>query len=115
MRIPVFLSYPKPHWGRQQALIERLEAYLRGRGLEPRTLGVTDYDMDAPLKAIRRLMLESSGLITIAFRRTLILEGKSRPGADLPGVVESQIRDVWLTSPIARLSRRWRTSWGYRR
>jgi len=36
------------------------------RGLEPRTLGVTDYDMDAPLKAIRRLMLESNGLITIA-------------------------------------------------
>jgi len=44
------------------------------RGLEPRTLGVTDYDMDAPLKAIRRLMLESNGLITIAFKRALITE-----------------------------------------
>lgn len=41
MRIPVFLSYPKPHWVRQEAFMARLETYLRGRGLEPRTLGVT--------------------------------------------------------------------------
>jgi hypothetical protein len=50
--------------------------YLRGRGLEPRTLGVTDYDMDAPMTAIRRLMLESNGLITVAFRRTEVRDGK---------------------------------------
>lgn len=84
MRIPVFLSYPKPHWARQEAFMARLETSLRGRGLEPRTLGVTDYDMDAPLKAIRRLMLESNGLITVAFRRTLIAEGQSRHRYTIP-------------------------------
>lgn len=103
MRIPIFLSYPKPHWDRQQAFMGRLESYLRGRGLEPRTLGVTDYDMDAPLKAIRRLMLESNGLITVAFRRTYVAEGRSRPDADLPGVKEVAIRDLWLTSPYCQI------------
>jgi hypothetical protein len=103
MRIPVFLSYPKPHWRRQQALIDRLETYLRSRGLEPRTLGVTDYDMDAPLKAIRRLMLESNGLITVAFRRTLIVEGRSRPEPDLPDTKESLIQRTWLTSPYCQI------------
>lgn len=103
MKIPVFLSYGKPHQGSQQAFINRLETYLRGRGLEPRTLGVTDYDMDAPLKAIRRLMLESNGLITVAFRRTLVVEGKSRPAADLPDAKETVIRDLWLTSPYCQI------------
>jgi hypothetical protein len=103
VRIPVFLSYPKPHWQRQQAFIAKLETYLRGRGLEARTLGVTDYDMDAPLKAIRRLMLESNGLITVAFRRTLVLEGLSRPDADLPGAKETVLRDTWLTSPYCQI------------
>ena len=103
MRIPVFLSYPKPHWVRQEAFIARLETYLRGRGLEPRTLGVTDYDMDAPLKAIRRLMLESNGLITVAFRRTFIAEGLCRPEAELPGMHELAIRGLWLTSPYCQI------------
>ena len=103
MRIPVFLSYPKPHWARQQAFIMKLETYLRGRGLEPRTLGVTDYDMDAPLKAIRRLMLESNGLITVAFRRILIVDGRLRPDADLPSAKEAALKDTWLTSPYCQI------------
>jgi hypothetical protein len=68
--ISVFLSYPKPCFGRQEAFVSKISKYLSERGMAPRTLGVTDYDMDAPLTAIRRLMLESNGLITIAFRRT---------------------------------------------
>ncbi len=58
MRISVFLSFPKPCFGKQKEFIERTSQFLKDRGFEPRTLGVTDYDMDAPLKAIRRLMLE---------------------------------------------------------
>lgn len=103
MKISIFLSYPKPHLKRQQEFIEKLENYLMGRGFEPRTLGVTDYDMDAPLKAIRRLMLESNGLITIAFRRTLIINAQSRPQAELPGASETQIKDIWFTSPYCQV------------
>ncbi len=68
-RIPVFLSYPTPAFKAQAAFIERIRKFLEDRGFGPRTLGVTDYDMDAPLTAIRRLLHESNGLITIAFHR----------------------------------------------
>ena len=72
MKTSIFLSFPKPFNESQEQFIKQLKDYLLSRGIEPRTLGVTDYDMDAPLKAIRRLMLESNGLITVAFRRALI-------------------------------------------
>jgi hypothetical protein len=75
MRISIFLSYPKPCFGKQNAFIKQLTEYLKSRGFEPRTLGVTDYDLDAPLTAVRRLMIESNGLITVAFRRTYIKHG----------------------------------------
>ncbi len=103
MKIPVFLSYPQPHMESQRLFIERIASYLKSRGFEPRTLGVTDYDMDAPLKAIRRLMLESNGIITIALRRTLVLDGKQRPLADVPKAVEKEIRNVWLTSAYCQI------------
>jgi len=103
MRISIFLSYPRSHMARQQAFIDRLEGYFKSRGLFPRTLGVTDYDPDAPLKAIRRLMIESNGLVTIAFRRTHIQKAVSRFEADIPGAKPSEIGDVWLTSPYCQI------------
>ena len=73
--------------------------FLRGRGLEPRTLGITDYDMSAPLTAIRRLMLESNGLVTIAFQRTKVKEAIVRENANLPDNNSEHINDYWLSSP----------------
>lgn len=99
MAIPVFLSYPSPHLGSQAQFIEALSDYLRERDLEPRTLGVNEYDMDTPLRAVRRLMLESDGLITIAFRRTWINEAVLRKGADSNNAKESHLANQWLTSP----------------
>lgn len=52
MKDSVFLSYPKPYLEKQKQFIEKVVSYLENRGLQPRTLGVTDYDMDAPLTAI---------------------------------------------------------------
>ena len=78
MSSSIFLSYPRPFKKRQEEFIERIIHYFEERELQPRTLGVTDYDMDAPLTAIRRLMLESNGLVTIAFRRSLNKEQGNR-------------------------------------
>ena len=103
MRISVFLSYPQPHLKKQEEFIARISDYLRNGGFMPRTLGVTDYDMDAPLKAIRRLMLESNGLITIAFRRTLVDSGTSRAGADVEGFAPAPITSVWWTSSYCQI------------
>lgn len=103
MNISVFLSYPKPIQEPQRRFVEQVSSYLCSRGLLPRTLGVTDYDMDAPLKAIRRLMLECNGLITIALRRTHIAEGAVNFRADVETIEERQVRGVWLTSPWAQI------------
>ncbi len=99
MKTSIFLSYPKPFNSSQECFIKQLGEYLHNRRLEPRTLGVTDYDIDAPLKAIRRLMLESNGLITVAFRRTFISNATIKPNSK-----ESRIlNDVWLTSPYSHI------------
>ncbi len=103
MNISIFLSYPKPCLSKQRLFVERLKEYLKTRGFLPRTLGVNEYDMDVPLKAIRRLMMESNGLITIAFGRTFILKGTARHGTDIPEQKESPIENKWLTSPWSQI------------
>ena len=103
MSISVFLSYPKPCFGKQETFIKRVNDYLIQRGIAPRTLGVTDYDMDAPLKAIRRLMLESNGLITVAFRRTYVEKGTARFRTDIQKLQESPLDGRWLTTPWAHI------------
>jgi len=87
----------------QAKFIEELEQTLRGRGFEPRTLGVNEYDVDAPLTAIRRLMLESNGLITVALRRLWVGEGTWRKGADVAGKQESSCQQTWITSPYCHI------------
>lgn len=102
-KVSIFLSYPKPCDSRQEAFVEALCGYLDDRGFAPRTLGVTDYDMDAPLKAIRRLMLESNGLITVAFRRTYIERATGNHMTDLTNRSPYPITDQWLTSPWSHI------------
>lgn len=103
MNTSVFLSYPKPCFGRQQQFIDRVREYLAGRGFAPRTLGVTDYDMQAPLTAIRRLMLESNGLVTVAFRRIYIEKGASRFRTDVAKMEPQSLDGRWLTTPWAHI------------
>lgn len=103
MAISVFLSYPKPCFGRQKAFVEQIHRYMSERGFSARTLGVTDYDMDAPLTAIRRLMLESNGLLTIAFRRTFIDKGTARLRTDIETLREEPLDGQWLTTPWAQI------------
>ena len=59
----------------QECFIDCLIEFLKSEGLEPRTLGVTDYDTNAPLKGIRRIMMESNGLLAIALKKTHIETG----------------------------------------
>jgi hypothetical protein len=87
----------------QAQFIDRICSYLDGRGLAPRTLGVTDYDMDAPLKAIRRLMLESNGLITVAFRRIFVEVGTANYRTDIDRLRDFSINERWLTSPWSQI------------
>lgn len=101
-KIPVFLSYPKPHLKKQDEFIEKIKIILDKRGFIGRTLGVTDYDMDEPLTAIRRLMLECNGVITIAFRRTYIETGAIKANSDNENK-PTPLKDKWLTSPYCHI------------
>lgn len=103
MSISVFVSRATPYRNDQKMFIDRIKGYLNDRGLSPRTLGDTDFDMDEVLPAIRRLMLASNGLITIAFRRAIIKDGASRPDSDMAGVEPSPITDKWMTSPFCHI------------
>lgn len=102
MSISVFLSYPVPFLQNQLDFIDLLKTYLRERGFEARTLGVTDYDMREPLTAIRRLMLESNGLITIAFKRTLVERAFQKPSSDLD-FQSKKMSNCWYTSPYCQI------------
>ncbi|GGA34462.1 hypothetical protein [Paenibacillus physcomitrellae] len=101
--ISIFLSYPQPHKKEQQEFINGIIEHLKVKDITPRTLGVTDYDNNAPLAAIRRLMLESDGFITVAFRRTFINNGTGRMEADIEGVVSKGLSGEWLTSPFCQI------------
>jgi hypothetical protein len=94
----VFLSFPKPHMQRQDKFVAVLCGYLDERGLTARTLGVTDYDSDAPLTAIRRLMLESNGLIAIAFRRSHHDRMVVNANSDIGDRPERVVKGSWSTS-----------------
>jgi hypothetical protein len=46
-------------------------------------------------------MLESNGLLTIAFRRTFVERGIQKHRTDIEGLQESEVKGQWLTTPWA--------------
>lgn len=101
-RIPVFVSAPKSFLKRQEDFVEAVEKALTKSDLRPSTLGRSEYDLSAPLEAIRRLMNGSCGLICLGFRRTYIEKGVDRPKSDT-GEIEIAKDDTWLTSPYCHI------------
>lgn len=102
MNTSIFLSYPRPYLKVQQDFIDKITDYLTSRGLNHITLGVTNYDMDAPLVGIRRLMEKSNGLLAIALRRGYIVEGKTKPDSNL-GQASVDLSKQWITSPYCQI------------
>lgn len=104
MTISVFLSYSMPIFPRQQRFIDGLRADLKTRGLEPRTLGVTDYDADSPLVAIRRLLADTNGLLAVAFRRRLLapIPDELTRTSMRPAYNVAAVND-WCTSPYCHI------------
>lgn len=99
--IPVFLSYPTPCTDGQRVFVRAVWEYLKTRGITARTLGVTDYNLSAPLHGVRRIMLECNGMITIAFRRMHIESGYVMARA--AGEDDEPVQDAWATSPWAQI------------
>jgi hypothetical protein len=67
----VFLSVGTPHLPIQEAFLKRLIASLRARGLQPWTLGRSDYDYRNPLSAISEAMDTCYGAVILGLGRRL--------------------------------------------
>lgn len=106
MAVNVFLSRPTPHRQVQDRFLDRIKKHLRDRGLEPRTIGDTDYGAQ-PMQDIRSVMLDCNGFIGIAFRRLLIVHGEDRPDADsvsgIPRFSRGPVENRWLTTPYLHI------------
>lgn len=106
MAISVFLSRPTPHQARQDQFLDRVKSHLSARGLEPRTIGETDYGTQ-PMQHIRSVMMDCNGFIGLAFRRFLVVEGVDRPEPDSKSTTPrhnlGSLRNRWLTTPYVHL------------
>ena len=98
-QISVFLSYPTPCAMRQRQFIAQMFAHLERCDFVPRTLGVTDFDGNPPLDAVRQLIAQSSGLVAVAFRRTYLADATAYHDTDVAGLSPYHLKDAWFTSP----------------
>jgi hypothetical protein len=102
LAVHIFLSRAAPHTRAQARFLVAVCDELKQRGLEPRTVGDTDFGL-RPLEDIRGVMMECNGLLSVAFRRIVIREGEDRPGNELEARVAPIARDTWLTTPYCHL------------
>ncbi|WGF84237.1 hypothetical protein [Lactiplantibacillus plantarum] len=100
MKKSVFLSYPRPVNENQDNFIKNLKRYLQTIELEPRTLGITDYDYSVPLQTIRSLMYECNGLLNVSFRRYKIDKGTK---LSKDQVDKDDLNGKWFTSPYSQI------------
>lgn len=99
----VFLSYPKPANRAQADFIQAVAQKILALDFAPRTLGVSDYNLQAPLAAIRSILTECNGLISVAFRRMHVAQGDVNRDSDLPDSAPREVEDVWFTSPWSQI------------
>lgn len=102
MDYPVFLSHPAPYLSSQSDFIDRFHKELMKVGLTPHTIGVTDYDMDSPLRGIRSLMSVTDGLVCVALKRHHIITGNSKDSSDI-GMASSSLDGQYFTSPFCQI------------
>ncbi|MFN7936449.1 MAG: hypothetical protein U0R19_24180 [Bryobacteraceae bacterium] len=103
MPIPVFLSHPRPNSPQQEQLVQKVRSYFQQRDLEPRTLGIIDYDTEVPLASIRRIMLECNGVLVLALRRYRIDHGAAVYLDKVGTLQERDISGTHITSPWCHL------------
>ena len=70
-RIPVFVSSPT-HLSSNQIVVQQyMTELLMNEGLEPRTLGSSDFGIDFPLKEVYSVAKHCSGGVILGFRQML--------------------------------------------
>jgi len=94
-KINVFLSVGTTSTEKQKEFVDALEKRLQNEGIEPYTVGRTSFSSEAPLKAISKLMKESSGTIVIALERLYFPYGIEKKGSK----DEKNLKEIKLSTP----------------
>ena len=79
--MPVYLSITMPHLTKQEEYIAGVEKALIKNGMEPKTLGRSEWSFEAPLIPIRKLIEQCYGMVVVAMARTRIEEGTEYIGS----------------------------------
>lgn len=79
----------------QEDFVKLIEDRLRSENLIPSTIGRNNFTADSPLKAVKDLMNECSGIMVIALERTYFEKGKEKRG----GAQETDLSETKFTTP----------------
>ena len=74
MSTDVFLSVGRTFTEEQERFVSSLELTLRTAGLNPRTVGRSDFSSKAPLTRISEVLEECHGSVVLAFERSRALQ-----------------------------------------
>ncbi|UOE50759.1 hypothetical protein MTO98_06675 [Mucilaginibacter sp. SMC90] len=77
----VFISVGGTTTPDQEAFVKYIEDRLRSENLVPNTIGRNTFSSDSPLKSIKDLMDECSGILVIALERTYFERGIEKRGS----------------------------------
>jgi len=97
MRVPVFVSVPSALSPDQQATLALFEQLLADSGLEPRTLGRSDYSLHFPLKDVYAIARHCSGGLVLGFEQLRVTKGVRKRGTDFesPVALELGVPTPW--------------------
>ncbi|SEO73128.1 hypothetical protein SAMN05192574_111161 [Mucilaginibacter gossypiicola] len=77
----VFISVGGTSTPQQEDFVKSIEDRLRSENLIPNTIGRNTFSSDSPLKSIKSLMDECSGILVIALERTYFESGIEKRGS----------------------------------
>ncbi|WPU97333.1 hypothetical protein SNE26_15015 [Mucilaginibacter sp. cycad4] len=77
----VFISVGGTSTPQQEDFVKSIEDRLRSENLIPNTIGRNTFSSDSPLKSIKGLMDECSGILVIALERTYFESGIEKRGS----------------------------------
>ncbi|WP_242841104.1 hypothetical protein [Clostridium akagii] len=98
-KIPIFLSYATPYNKVQMLFLNRIIENVKSNLLFPRTLGGTDQYTETNMISIRRMILSTFGMMSVAFHRVYVKEAISRKYSP----AQHSFKDFWLSSPYLQI------------
>lgn len=92
----VFISVGGSATSQQEDFIKMIEDRLRSENLVPSTVGRNNFSAESPLRAVKELMNECSGILVIALERTYFEKGiEKRGGANEKNLSETRYATPW--------------------